>query len=111
MTRGNYRARSNRDPRIDGINHVRIRNRINLVHSDQLRIAPEDHCVTAANDVQVADANMIAERQMMHADYDVEVANARIVTDLAAVAVDNAETDPHTSPNFVTKEQAITGAL
>ena len=107
----NYRPWANSDPGIDGIYHVRIRNRINLVHPDQLGIAAKYHFVTAANDVQVADANMIAEYQTTHTDNDVEVANARVVPDLAAVAVDYAETDPHTSSNFVTKEQAITGAL
>ncbi|MBA2703364.1 MAG: hypothetical protein H0U60_05890 [Blastocatellia bacterium] len=67
--------------------------------------------VTTSNYVQVANPNMVAHLQLLDADYQIEMPNRNVIADPAFPDVDDAQANPHSLSDFVTKKQPIAGTL
>ena len=97
--------------RIDWIDDFGIGDRVDLVHSDDLAISSQAHFVSAANDIQVADANVIFDRNLLNARDDVKVTDAYVVVDRALAGVDDADTNADAFADSITKKPTIEGAF
>ena len=100
-------ARAERKPRIGLTDRVRIRNRIDLIHALQFRVATKRHFFSAANNVQVPDVDVISNGQPADAHYDVEMADLNIIFDRAPPGIDEAEADAYALTDAIPKEEAI----
>src|SRR5262249_29420902 len=95
----------------DLVHDFRVRYRVDLVHADDLAVASEVHFVSTADDVEMSDAHVILDDQLLHARDDVEVADLDVLIDRAFAGVDDADTDADSLANVVAEEEAIDGAL
>jgi len=95
--------------RIRSVYNVRIRNRINLVHSDNLRVTSQPYLVTTADNIQVSNPSVIPDAKLLYTDHYVEVSDLYIIFYGALARIDYAETDTHALAHSVTKEEAING--
>jgi hypothetical protein len=91
--------------------HVRVRDRVDFIQSDDLRVATEAYFIPSANNIQMTDPRMIADAQHLHTDDEIPVTDADIVSDLASFGVENAQADTHPLPDPIAEDVAVTGAL
>ncbi len=111
MSGGDDAAIAEQKHRIDLVDDVRIGDRVDLVHADELAVSTQAHFVSTANDVQMADADVVFDRNLSNARDDVEVTDADVVVDRALTGVDDADTDADSFADPISEEPTIEGAF
>ena len=107
MSCGDNTSWPHNKPGIDRINYFRIGNRVDLVEPYYVRVPADSHFVATTNNVQMANANVIAQDQFLNSENHIKMSNFNIVFNHTLFGVDNAKTETHTLPHLIAKQQAI----
>src|SRR6185369_4283214 len=107
MSRCDNATRTDKEFGIHRVDYFGVGNRVDFVKSDYLRVSSESHLFTAANNVEMPDAHVVAQRNVRDPNHYVKVADGCVFADFAAAGVDDAQAHAHTFSNLVTKEEAI----
>ena len=97
--------------RIDWINNFGIGDRVDLVQANDLAVSTECYFRSAANDVQVSDADVVFDHDLLDTRDDVEVTDDYVVVDRALARVDDADADSDAFADPVSEEPAIERAF
>ena len=111
MSRRDDAAITQNKNRIDWIDDFGIGDRVDLVQADDLAVSTQAHFVATANDVQMADADVIFNHDLLNARDDVKVTDAYVVVDRALTGVDDADTDADAFADAVSEEPTIERAF
>ncbi len=107
MSGGDDAAIAENKYRIDLVDDLRIGNRVDLVHPDYFAVATQTHGRAAANDIQVTDTHVVADRKLLYACDYVQMADLHVVFDGALMRVDDAKPDANSFADLISKEQSI----
>src|SRR5687767_12619782 len=97
--------------RIDRVHHLRIGNRVDLVEPDDFRVSSQTNEIPAPDDVQMTDAHVVFDDQLLHTRDDIQVSDRYVVVDFTFACIDDAQTDANSFADPVAKEPAVEGAL
>jgi hypothetical protein len=111
VPRRNDAAGAKGKSRIDRVNNIRLGDRVDFIHPNDLRVTSEVNFVAAPDYVQVPDSYVIINFKLLDPEDQVEVPNLHIVADTAFARADDAQSDAHPFSNFVSKKQPVTGTL
>jgi hypothetical protein len=107
----NDAAVAKQEPWISRVNHIRIGYRVNFIHANYLRITPERNFVAAANNIQMPDADVVSDYQLLDPDKDIQMTDSYVIINPAVLRVDYAQTNTNTFADSITEKPAIEGAL
>jgi len=93
------------------VNNFRIGYRVNFIHADYFRITTKQHFISATYNVQMSDANVVSDYQLLDADKNIQVTDCNIIVDLTLRRVDDAQSDMNVFANPISKKQAIDWTL
>jgi hypothetical protein len=54
---------------------------------------------------------VVSKLQLLNSDYQIKMSNLNVIVNPALFRVDDAQSDAHSFPDSITKEQTITGAF
>jgi hypothetical protein len=108
---GDNASGAQKEARISRIHHLGVRYRIDLIHPNYFRISFQYNFIATANNIQMADSDVVPQCQLLHSNNQIEVSNLNVIVDLAVNRVNDTEPNLHPLSDLVAKKQPITGAL
>jgi hypothetical protein len=99
VRRGNHGAVSEHERRIEDAEAIVVRDRVDDVQTEQLRVGAEIDPVTAAKQVQRPDDRMAADPHAADVQEHHTVSHAGVVFDRQLGAIEKGDAEPHTLPD------------
>jgi hypothetical protein len=106
-----HAAIAENEPWVSRIHNVGIGNRIDLVESNYFRKSAQRDFVAAANNIQVSDARMVSDDQLLNSDYEIEVPDLNVIGNLTVSRIKQTTANADPFSDLVSKEQTITWSL
>ncbi len=75
MSRGDNAAITEDKHRIDFIDNFGVGDRVDLVHPHYLAVASQTYLVAATNDIEMSDAHVVLDHDLLHSRHDVQMTN------------------------------------
>src|SRR5262245_48564532 len=99
------------ESRIYFVYYIRIRNRVDLIHPDDLRVPTEKNFIAASNHIQMPYTCVVSNGQLAYTGNNVEVTKGDVILDRAGPRINDAHTNLDALANSISKEQSIKWAL